>query len=103
MRLTELKKIDPAMSPETNFEWLKKAEDRLRRRCRHGQKKQRAAVTARELYDWGLDQVARAEADQGLSARDCAVQYRQGLVVTLLIARPIRQRAFLSRHIGKSA
>jgi len=102
MRLAELKKIVIAMSPETNWDWLKKVEERLRRRCRHGQLKQRAVVTARELYDWGLNRMAKAEADKNLSTRDCAVHYRQGLVVALLIARPIRQRAFLSLQIGKS-
>ncbi len=99
MRLAELTKIVRAMSPMTDWSWLENAERNLRQRCRHGELKRRAVVTARELYDWGLRRIRAVDADVTLSVKERAVGYRQGLVVALLIARPLRLRTFLNLRL----
>ncbi len=101
MRLNELGKIVRAMSPTTNWAWLRNAERRLRKQCRHGELKRRAGVSASDLYEWGVDRMNRVDADDTLSPKERAIQYRQGLIVALLIARPVRLRTFLGLRIGK--
>lgn len=101
MRLNELGKIVRAMSPTTDWAWLRNAERRLRKQCRHGELKRQAGVSASDLYEWGVDRMNSVEADEPLPAKERAIQYRQGLIVALLIARPVRLRTFLGLRIGK--
>ncbi|CUH44495.1 site-specific integrase [Ruegeria atlantica] len=101
MRLNELGKIVRAMSRTTDWAWLRNVENRLRKQCRHGEIKRRAGITALDLYNWGLDRMNEADANQTLSPKNRAIQFRQGLIVALLVARPLRKRTFLGLRIGK--
>lgn len=101
MRLAELLKIVRAMAPKNDWRWLEGVVERLRQQCRHGELKRRAGVSARDLYEWGCKRMRTAEVDRALSPKACAVQYREGLIVALLIARPLRLRTFLHLRLGR--
>ncbi|NDR57911.1 tyrosine-type recombinase/integrase [Aliiruegeria sabulilitoris] len=101
MRLNELAKVVRAMSPESDWEWLTNVEGRLRKQCRHGELKRRAGVTALDLYAWGFGRMQSAEADETLSPKERAVQYRQGLLIAFMISRPLRRRSLLALRVGK--
>lgn len=101
MRLAELLSIARAMAPGREWAWLERAVRCLRAQCQHGRLKPRAGISARELYDWGLARMQASEAAKDLSDKVRAVRFREGLTVSLLIARPLRLRSFLNLEIDR--
>lgn len=102
MRVVDLEQISKAMAPKSDWRWMRIAIGRLRHLAYLGEIKPRAAVSARELYEWGLQRMAKVEADTSISPKARAVRYREGLLVALLISRPIRLRPLLALKVGGS-
>lgn len=89
------------MRPDGDWRWLASTVDRLRRRCRYGELKPRAGVSASEIYEWAHRRMAACDRPGPGSAKRRAVLFREGLTLGLLIARPLRLRTFLSIEIGR--
>jgi hypothetical protein len=103
MRVEDLMFLLRAMAPGKDRAWLDGIVWRLRARSNLGELKPRAGVTAPQIYDWALTRVGQADAMDSITDLRRATLYRDGLMVGLLIARPLRLRTFiaieLERHL----
>jgi hypothetical protein len=90
------------MAPERDWAWLHKIIRRLRRNAKPKRKKEALMVPAEHLFRYGIELMDTADAvDCRMSSLDRAGQYRDGLVIALLTARPIRRRNLASIEIGR--
>ncbi len=80
---------------------MKRIADRLRQQTGRWQLKPRPGVSVSTIFEWAISEIAEAEemADDDLWRRP--VRFRDGLMVGLLIARPVRVRAFMAIEIDK--
>lgn len=100
MQVADLLVIARRIAPDENWSWLEQLNRRLRNSVGPYQIKPRAGVSARDLFEWSQQHMARwrGEASRRVSA---AQRFRDGLSVGLLIARPLRARAFVNLSIGR--
>lgn len=89
------------MAPDEDWRWLARLAARLKARARPSCDKRRRVVPAEELADLGLSLMNSAFGLEGLSPARRAVRLRDGLMISLLIARPIRLRSFTGLEIGR--
>ena len=81
--------------------WLRMVGHRVRRNARP---KPRPFVTSDQLYQLGLDLMDHAAGETGANGSILdrqAKMYRDGLMIALLAAIPIRRRAFAAMRIGR--
>ncbi|GLR66931.1 hypothetical protein GCM10010909_16110 [Acidocella aquatica] len=64
-----------------------------------GRRKEFPVPHPSELYGWGLELLAQADAQKRPQRR--LAQYRDGLIICLLASRAIRRRSFAAMQIGK--
>jgi hypothetical protein len=91
-----------AMAPEVDWKWLRRWQYQYQKRAQSRDKRQKL-VHPRRLIDLGLLLMDGAE---GLpNYKKAARQFRDGLLIALLAARPLRRRAFsslcLDRHVHR--
>jgi integrase len=101
-RVRELCNAIHAMAPDRDWSWLYKIIRRLRRTARPKRKKEALMVPAEHLFRYGIELMDEADAaacPKPLLSR--AAQYRDGLVIALLAARPVRRRNLASIEIGR--
>ena len=100
-RIGELRAVISTMAPEKDWQWLTDLVTRLRRQARPVVNKRPKLVPSTDLFYWGLEHMvaieAATEGDQDLMA----VQYRDGLMIALLAARPLRLSNLASIRIGR--
>lgn len=89
-----------AMAPERDWTWLQRIKNELRRRARPVRNKRKLVVPADELFAFGLALMAEAEKDETLTPVARAVQFRDGLMIAMLAARPVRLKNFSALRIG---
>jgi integrase/recombinase XerD len=89
-RLQELQAVAVVMDPYRDWSWLNRMYSRVRTRHRPARLKRSRLVPSQELFELGTDLMARAEEENTACAR--AMTYRDGLIVALLAARPLRLR-----------
>lgn len=103
-RIRELCNAVQAMAPAGDWGWLHKIVRRLRRSAKPKRKKATLIVPANQLWLHGLELMEAADGDtrgsRG-SALARAAQYRDGLIIALLAARPIRRHNLASIEIGR--
>ena len=78
------------MDPHRDWSWIYRMGSPIRSRHQPARPKRHRLVPARELFDLGLGLIARAERER--TACGHAVVHRDGLLVALLAARPLRLR-----------
>lgn len=101
-RIGELHAVIRAIAPERDWSWLRDLHARLNREAYPVQSNPALAVTASELYSWGCALMDAADADTKLPPEACAVRYRNGLLVVLLITCPaMRRRNVATIEIGR--
>lgn len=89
-----------AMEPKRDWHWIRPAEARLRHAATPKDKRPRL-VEPDELYTYGIELMDRADAGEHRPVFMRAVSYRDGLMISLLAARPFRRRNFVSIEIGR--
>ena len=89
-RLQELREAAKVMDPRRDWSWINRIASRIRARHKPAREKRWRLVGAGELFDLGLELVARA--GEKKTARRSATTYRDGLLIALLAARPLRLR-----------
>lgn len=102
--LAWLSMMAQAMAPGRNWRWLQAVQARLQRHAQPSRDKRPRMVPAQDLLQLGLDLIAKAEAaETNLLAKPAAAarDFRDGLMIALLAARPLRQHNFLSIEIGR--
>lgn len=90
-----------ALLPNQDFGWLLPIVARVRRLPAHAHDKRSRLVAFDELFAYGLDLMERAEHDCDLSLPQRACGYRDGLMLALLAARPLRRGNFSRIEIGR--
>jgi integrase/recombinase XerD len=91
------------MFPDHNWAWLLNISNRLEARARL-QTKRRPIVTSEALYSLGLRLMESATPDDeaaGSSPVATALNYRDGLIIALLAAIPLRRRTLAALRIGQ--
>jgi integrase/recombinase XerD len=89
-RLQELQAVAVVMDPDRDWSWLNRMYSRVLVRHRPARLKRPRLVPSQELFELGTDLMARAEEENTACAR--ALAYRDGLIIALLAARPLRLR-----------
>ncbi len=100
MRLADLLSLAQAFAPETDWEWLRRIRRRLEARLCPSKNKDQKIVHSTHLWQLGLDLMAEAETNTSLGPRTAALNYRDGLLIALLSARPLRMKNMTSLEIG---
>lgn len=81
------------LAPEQNWQSLTMLISHLKQSVTPKSKRHRLVETAR-LYQLGLDLMGPLEGVSSYKNMHCAVRYRDGLMIALLAARPLRRRTF---------
>ena len=99
-RLEELRDVLRVVEPERDWSWI----GRMAARCggRRGDVRQKRARLrpSSELYELGIRLMAQAEHDTCGTALQRAVAFRDGLIIALLAARPLRRGSLAALRLG---
>jgi integrase len=101
MRIEELLAVLSVMRPEKDWAWLRTLVVNLRAKFPNHSTRPAPLLSAQDVYSWGCREMRTAEDSVGLSLRRQAGRYRDGLMIALLVARPVRRRNFVSIEIGR--
>lgn len=88
------------MFPEQNWDWMRRVIRNLSYLAEPTRDKRARVVPIQELFDYGLELMAKAEAPSAGTAFNRALLYRDGLMIAMLAARPFRESNFASIIIG---
>lgn len=97
--LLSLANLARGFYPGHDWQWLWRAAYRIYGRSEPTKLKPPIPVTAKDLFQWSLGRLAELEADPLPDPLANATQYRMALTVGLLIARPVRARAFVAMTV----
>ena len=89
------------MLPAQDWSVLTRLVSRLRQEIHPNPKKRPLLRDSRELYELGVRLMDEAEADGIPGSLRQAIDYRDGLLIAFLAARPLRRRTLLSIRIGE--
>jgi integrase len=95
-RIQKLSLTARAMAPDRDWEWLRKIYRKLARIAVPARDKRSKLVSAAALYRYGIELMAEGEELSKSDRLHDAVRYRDGLMIALLIARPILRRKNLA-------
>jgi len=93
-RLECLAKAIRVISPEADVSWLWQVARHFGRECRDRKPKLHRIRPSAEIYRLGIKLMHDAELDTLLSLRRSAALFRDGLMIAMLAARPIRAATF---------
>lgn len=92
-----------AMAPDHDWGWLRAVQARLQRLGTSTRDKRSRLVPVADLIALGMDLMRDEEAPTylGASRLSAALSYRDGLMISLMAMRPLRQLNFISMEIGR--
>ncbi|MBT3907569.1 MAG: site-specific integrase [Rhodospirillaceae bacterium] len=91
-----------AAAPKRDWRWLRGIQNRLKVRARPVRDKAPKLRSAQELFDLGIRLMETADhASRRYSLEAPLTQYRDGLIIALLAARPIRLKNLTAVTIGR--
>ena len=99
-RVDKLRMALRALCPHGDWRWLHRLVARLKRTVQPVRPKRPRLRTSGELFSFGLRLIRDAELLAAAPWRR-AVQHRDGLLIALLAARPIRRRNLASIELGR--
>jgi integrase/recombinase XerD len=99
-RLQELYDALRVLAADEDWRWLRELWMRLGRRAQPVRNKRPRLRPTRDLLILGRRMMASAEQETGWSRRRRAVHFRDGLMIALLAARPLRLKNFASIVLG---
>jgi hypothetical protein len=102
-RVGELRQAITVMAaPDEDWGWLRAMEKQLRHAAKPVRdKKASLTVRAEAVFAFGAELMAKTGGPQAGSALKRAGQYRDGLQIAFLIARPLRRRNFAMIELGR--
>jgi integrase len=92
-RLQELRAAALVMGPHRDWSWINRIVSRVRARHRPARAKGPRLIATEELFNLGYTLMAGTDREN--TAKRKAILYRDGLMIALLAARPLRLRNFL--------
>jgi|SRR5580700_10799009 integrase len=98
-RIVHLSRAIAVMAPTADFGWLRRIASRLSRTAT-GRDDRNRMVSALTLHDLGLELMQRAEGKGKISEYHRALLFRDGLLICVLAACPIRARNIAGMSIG---
>jgi site-specific recombinase XerD len=99
-RILQLVRAVVVMAPKTDWSWLRRIRARLRRLATPARDDRSRLMPASTVLDLGTQLMQRAEDSSGLSERRRALLFRDGLMICVLSACPIRARNLAALSIG---
>ena len=90
-----------AMAPDHDWLWIQRIEHRLRMTPTSARDKRASIIHSSDLFAYGLELMAEADGPTGDNPLRRAITYRDGLMISLLAARPLRRKNFCSIEIGR--
>ena len=99
MRLGGLARAMQALAPDKDWAWLYRLLTHVRLNTRNKKDKRHRMRSSRQLHDLGLGLMAEA-ASRSVLTSNLATRYRDGLMIALLAARPLRIRNLAALTIG---
>jgi site-specific recombinase XerD len=101
-RILQLIRGVAVMAPTADLAWLRRIAARLRRMARPARDDRIRIVRAVTLADLSFELMKRAETRIDLPTRARALLFRDGLMIAILCACPLRARNLAAMSIGKS-
>ena len=99
--LYKVSRVAACLAPERDWRWLKRVARRLDLRAKPRDKRHEV-VEIRALFELGLHLMDEAGKTDNLTSLGRALLYRDGLVVALLAANPLRRANIAALEIGKT-
>jgi integrase/recombinase XerD len=100
-RVQELYQAIRVMAPERDWAWLRDIENRVGYGAASIRNKRMRVVSAEDLLGLGIELMIKAENTEDSSALKRALRYRDGLLIAILAARPLRRRNLAAIEIGR--
>jgi len=100
-RLQELYQAIRVMVPESDWTWLRRIENKLRHSVVSVRNKRSRIVPVEALAAFGIELMTRADRPKSDTPLKRACQFRDGLMIALLAARPLRRSNFIRIEIGR--
>ena len=100
-RIDELRTVIAAMEPDRDWQWLTDLVTRLRRRARSVTNKRSRLAPSKDLFGLGLALMEEARITENRKPVPRAVRFRDGLMIALLAARPLRVSNLVSIRLGQ--
>jgi integrase/recombinase XerD len=100
-RVQELYQAIRVMAPEQDWAWLRGVENRVRHAAIPVRNKRLRVAPSDTLFAFGIELMTTAGDPESGSSLKRACQYRDGLAIALLAARPLRRRNFAAIEIGR--
>jgi integrase/recombinase XerD len=97
----KIARVAACLAPERDWRWLKRVARRLDLRAKPRDKRNEV-VEIRELFRLGLQLMDRAEQAESLTVFPRALLYRNGLIIALLAADPLRLDNITTLEIGRT-
>ncbi len=99
-RVQELYQAIRVMAPERDWAWLRGIENRVRHAAVSVRNKRPRITPAETLYGFGIELMTGTDNPDSGNPLQRALQHRDGLMVALLAARPLRRRNFARIELG---
>ncbi len=99
MMVGALGRVLAVLSPETDWAWMRRLYQDLKAWAEPSRDKRTAVVSAKALIDLGINLMDTAE-EGDPDPYLAATQYRDGMLISLLITRPVRMRNISSIVLG---
>jgi site-specific recombinase XerD len=90
------------MAPGRDWAWLRRVANALRAKIRPREDKLLRMHSSSRLMDLGLTLMAEGDAESAERKINGAARYRDGLIIALLAARPLRLSNFASLQLDRS-
>ncbi len=98
--LEDLYAVGRVMDPDRSWSWIWPLVSKIRARHVPSRRKQDRLISATDLFDFGLDLIKQASSAS--TALQRAVTYRDGLMIGILSARPLRLRNLVGLALGRT-
>jgi integrase/recombinase XerD len=100
-RVQELYQAIRVMAPDCDLAWLRRIEARVRHQAVSVRGKRQRVMPSETLFRYGVELIATAD-DRGTgSLLKRACRFRDGLMIAVLAARPLRRRNFARIKVGR--
>ena len=100
-RVEELIQMLRVMAPAYSIDWLRRVAGRIRMTAVSSRNKRQRVKPSEYLVDFGLELMAKAEGADGGTPLARAITFRDGLMLALMAARPLRRNNFAAMEIGR--
>jgi integrase/recombinase XerD len=101
MSLSKIARVAACLAPERDWRWLRRIVRRLGLRARPRDRRHEV-VEIKELFRLGLRLMGQAEMNKNLTPFRRALAYRDGLIIALFAADPLRLANIAALEIGRT-